>query len=237
MRDELDLDSMDFLNFIAALHERTEDRHSRGGLSEAFHAGRRSRLSEPLNDGTERHGCRQSTRLRASESVRDQGRADQARAHIGTDRRAHVPERRSRQSRTGSRRGRARSSSCWASSRSAKSTRVMAHPAGPRRHAACGRHRGSAARLARRAGSGAATTAALRGGEVRISAGCVRPRADRCDHRRQLSGARPHAGPCRAGGARVPAAGDVRHAASAGAVRSVRGGGRHGGNLLHFSRR
>ena len=53
---------------------------------------------------------------------------------------------------------------------------------------------------------------AVGGEEVRLRAGHVRPRAGRLDHRRQLSGARPHAGAQRADRARVPAVGDVRRA-------------------------
>ena len=48
LRDELDLDSMDFLNFVAALHERTTHRHPGGRLSEALHLGWCGRLSLPL---------------------------------------------------------------------------------------------------------------------------------------------------------------------------------------------
>ena len=39
LRDELDLDSMDFLNFIAALHERTRIDIPEARLSEAVHVG------------------------------------------------------------------------------------------------------------------------------------------------------------------------------------------------------
>ena len=51
---------------------------------------------------------------------------------------------------------------------------------------------------------------ALGGQEVRLRRRCLRPRAGRLDHRRQLPGARPHARAQRADRARVPAVGDVR---------------------------
>ena len=70
--------------------------------------------------------------------------------------------------------------------------------------------------------------------DVRVRRRRVRPRAGRLDHRRQLPRARPHARAQRADRARVPAVGDVRRAAAAGHVRSVRRRGRHGGDVLHL---
>ena len=48
MRDELDLDSMDFLNFVAALHERTRIDYPRSGLPAPGHARRRDRVPRPV---------------------------------------------------------------------------------------------------------------------------------------------------------------------------------------------
>ena len=56
-----------------------------------------------------------------------------------------------------------------------------------------------------------------------FDAGRLRPRTRQFDHRRQLSGSRSHAGPQRTDRARVSDVGDVRQAAAAGQVRSLRG--------------
>ena len=55
---------------------------------------------------------------------------------------------------------------------------------------------------------------AVRGEDVQVRAGRVRPRAGGLDHRRQLPRARPHARPQRAHRARVPDVGDVRQPAA-----------------------
>ena len=44
LRDQLDIDSMDFLNFVIALHERARRRHPRARLPEARDARRLRRL-------------------------------------------------------------------------------------------------------------------------------------------------------------------------------------------------
>ena len=75
---------------------------------------------------------------------------------------------------------------------------------------------------------------AVRGQDLRVRSRRLRPRARRFDHRRQLSRARPHARPQRADRARISAVGDVRRAAPARQVRSLRGRRRHGRDVLHL---
>ena len=55
LRDQVDLDSMDWLNFLIGIHKRLQRRHPRVGLPVAAHAHR----SRPLR-GTARNGKRTS---------------------------------------------------------------------------------------------------------------------------------------------------------------------------------
>ena len=108
-----------------------------------------------------------------------------------------------------------------------------------RRDAAGAGHRrpsGGVARQARRHARRALplVDGAVRGEDVRVRAGRLRPRARRLDHRRQLPGPRPHAGPQRAHRARVSPVGHVREPPARRQVRPVRRRGRHGGHVLHL---
>ena len=110
---------------------------------------------------------------------------------------------------------------------------------GRRWHAASQRHRCPPGCLACDAGEHAGRLLPFGDGafchqEVRVRARRIRPRAGRFDHRRQLPGAGPDAGPQRADRARISDVGDVRAPAPGRQVRPLRGRGRHGRDVLHL---
>ena len=108
-----------------------------------------------------------------------------------------------------------------------------------RRDAADERHSRSPGKLAREAFRHARRRFHLEDGgawreDVRLRCRRLRARTRRLDHRRQLSGSRPHARPRRAGGPPLP---DVGHGRRRPAIREVRPlcrRRRHGGHVLHL---
>ena len=175
-------------------------------------------------------------KIRGAEPLRDQGRAHQSRqGHLQADA-VRVSERRARQSQL-DRHDAARRLF------PARTVRHHRKQAGDGASGRGGRHASGEGNcrpvrsLARQAFRHAGRQiphgdAALRDQEVRLRAGCLRPRTRRFHHRRQLSGAGPHAGAQREDRARISDVGRLRRADAGRQVRHLRGRGRHGCDVL-----
>ena len=157
--------------------------------------------------------------VREARPVRDQGLPRQGGVEVRAGIVHLLPERRSRQSRTGSPPSRARRSSCSGSSRS---PRASACSICRRASAACPRPPGIAGRLEAWLKKhddmpGAPFLQAMVPWAVKkfgFDADKFVARAGGFDHRRPLPGAGPHAGAQRADRPRVPGVGDVRQPAA-----------------------
>ena len=213
-------------------------RHRQHAAHDLWHGGRADHEQVRLGlSGGHDHGRRHAAAVRNAQPVRNQERPGEGRDEDLQGLTGRLPERRTRESEL----DRDRATVGVLPARAICHHREPAHDAAAcrrRRNAEGGGDRRAARRVARRRMPTCRAPQLLRAGhslggeDLRFQRGCLRARAGRLDHRRQLPGAGSHARAQRTDRSRVPGSGRCAASPAGRNVRPLRGRGRHGGDVL-----